>query len=59
MFSSIAAQLLFILIYTKQYATQTMQGQLFGISLPKANSWIHYLMPILSLALDKLKATPS
>ena len=45
-FSSIADQLFFILTYTKQYATQTMHGQLFGISQPKANLWIHYLMPI-------------
>jgi hypothetical protein len=31
---------------------QTVQGQLFGISQSKANSWIQYLMPILSSALD-------
>jgi len=58
-FSSIADQLFFILTYTKQYATQTMHGQLFGISQPKANLWIHYLMPILFSALDKIKALPS
>jgi len=58
-FSSIADQLFFILIYMKQYTTQTMLGQLFGISQPKANLWIHYLMPILLSALDKMKALPS
>jgi hypothetical protein len=57
-FSGIADQLFFILVYMKQYTTQTMLGQLFGISQPKANLWIHYLMPILSSALVKLKAAP-
>ena len=57
--SSIADQLFFILIYMKQYTTQTILGKLFGISQPKANLWIHYLMPLLPLALDKLKAMPS
>ncbi|NWH06785.1 transposase family protein [Desulfobacter latus] len=33
------------MIYTKQYPTQTVQGQLFGISQSKANLWIHYLLP--------------
>ena len=58
-FSSITVQLFFVLIYMKQYTTQTMLGQLFGISQPKANLWIHYLIPILSSALDELKAMPS
>ena len=58
-FSSTSDQLYFILAYTKQYPTQTVQGQLFGISQPKANLWIHYLMPILSSALDEMKVLPS
>ena len=57
-FSNIADQLFFILIYMKQYTTQTMLGQLFGISQSKANLWIHYLMPILLTALGKMKALP-
>jgi len=57
-FSSIAEQLFFILIYMKQYTTQTMLGQLFGISQPKANLWIHYLMPILLSALERMKVLP-
>ena len=57
-FPSIADQLFFILVYMKQYTTQTVLGKLFGISQPKANLWIHYLMPILSSALDILKVTP-
>ena len=58
-FSSIAEQCFFVLIYMKQYPTQTMQGQLFGISQPKANLWIHYLTPILTSALKQLKVMPS
>ena len=57
-FPSIADQLFFILVYMKQYTTQTVLGKLFGISQPKANLWIHYLMPILSSALDILKVAP-
>jgi hypothetical protein len=58
-FSSTSDQFYFILTYTKQYPTQTVQGQLFGISQPKANLWIHYLMPILLSALDKMEVLPS
>ena len=57
-FSCIADQLLFILVYMKQYMTQTALGQLFGISQPKSNLWIHYLMPILSDALHGADAVP-
>lgn len=57
-FSCIADQLMFILIYMKQYMTQTAFGQLFGISQPKANLWIHHLMPILSDALYKADTVP-
>lgn len=57
-FPSIADQLFFILVYIKQYTTQTVLGKLFGISQPKANLWIHYLMPILSSALGILKVAP-
>ncbi|MCI5149409.1 MAG: transposase [Candidatus Electrothrix sp. MAN1_4] len=57
-FSSIADQLFFILIYMKQYTTQVVLGKLFGISQPKANLWIHYLLPILSSALNKTEAMP-
>ena len=35
-----------------------MLGKLFGISQPKANLWIHYLLPILSLALSKMEVMP-
>ena len=56
--SSEADQLLFILIYMKQYMSQTALGILFGINQPKANMLIHYLMPILSIAFDNLGDIP-
>lgn len=46
-----ADKLLFILVYLKQYPTQTVQGQLFGLSQSNANKWIHLLHPILNQAL--------
>ena len=58
-FPSIADQLFFILVYMKQYTTQTVLGKNCLESLSrKANLWIHYLMPILSSALDILKVAP-
>ena len=48
---TIADKLLFILVYLKQYPTQTVQGQLFGISQSNANKWIHLLHPVLNDAL--------
>jgi hypothetical protein len=56
--ASEADQLLFILIYMKQYMTQTALGVLFGISQPKANMLIHYFIPILSSALNELGDIP-
>ncbi len=48
---TIEDKLLFILVYLKQYPTQTVQGQLFGLSQSNANKWIHLLHPILNHAL--------
>ena len=42
----------------KQYTTQTVPGKLFGITQPKANLWIHYLLLILSSALNEMKVMP-
>ena len=36
-----------------------MQGTLFGFSQPKTNVWIHFLNPILKLALVKLGTVPA
>lgn len=44
--------LLFILVYCKQYPTQTLLGRLFGMKQPQANRWIHLLHPILNGALE-------
>ncbi len=41
-------KLLFILVYTKTYALQVVQGQLFGMSQSSANEWIHFLLPVLA-----------
>lgn len=56
--SSEADQLLFILIYMKQYMSQTALGLLFGISQPKANMLIHYFTPILSSLFNKTGDIP-
>lgn len=54
-----ADKLFFILVYQKQYPLQSMQGILFGMSQPKANSWIHFLSPILKSALASLGEVPA
>lgn len=51
-------KLLFILVYTKTYALQVVQGQLFGMSQSSANAWIHGLLPVLTAALDMLGVMP-
>ena len=55
---SVEDQLLFALVYTKTYPLQVVQGQLFGMSQPSANEWIHFLVPILATALDELGVLP-
>ncbi len=59
LFSTSSKKLFFILVYYKQYTTQAMAGQAFGISQPKANQWIHFLTPIMQNALLKAGASPS
>jgi hypothetical protein len=51
-------KLLFILVYTKTYALQVVQGQLFGMSQSSANEWIHFLLPVLAAALDAMGVMP-
>jgi hypothetical protein len=53
-----ADKLLFILVYTKTYPIQAVQGHLFGISQSSANRYIQELLPILSVALDRLGVMP-
>jgi hypothetical protein len=38
-------KLLFILIYLKTYPLQAVMGELFGLSQPQVNYWIHRLLP--------------
>ncbi len=51
--------LLFILIYLRKAMTQDVLGELFGMSPPVANKWIHRLLPVLNSALADLEALPS
>lgn len=51
-------KLLFVLVYTKTYPLQVVQGQLFGMSQSSANEWIHALLPVLAQALDALGVLP-
>jgi hypothetical protein len=52
-------KLFFILVYFKQYPTQSFMGASFGMSQPKANLWIHFLSPILQESLSRAGLSPS
>src|SRR5262249_10468344 len=51
-------QLLFILVYLKTDPLQAVMGEIFGLSQPRVNSWIHRLLPVLQEALDDLGVRP-
>jgi hypothetical protein len=51
-------KLLFILVYLKAYPLQVVMGELFGLSQPQVNYWIHRLLPALRAALDRLGVRP-
>lgn len=51
-------RLLFILVYLKTYTLQVVLAELFGMSQPRVNQWIHRLLPILRDALDELGVLP-
>src|SRR5205809_5297017 len=51
-------RLLFLLVYLKTYPLQVVLGQLFGLSTPRANYWLHHLLPVLRSALDALDVLP-
>jgi hypothetical protein len=51
-------KLLFILVYLKAYPLQVVLGELFGLSQPQVNHWIHRLLPVLRSALDEVGALP-
>ncbi len=56
--ATIEDKLLFALVYQKAYPLQAVQGQLFEMSQSSANEWIHRLLPILLVALDRLGVVP-
>jgi Helix-turn-helix of DDE superfamily endonuclease/DDE superfamily endonuclease len=51
-------KLLFLLVYLKTYPLQVLMGELFGLSQPGVNYWIHRLLPVLRGALDSLGVLP-
>jgi Helix-turn-helix of DDE superfamily endonuclease/DDE superfamily endonuclease len=56
--SSAEQKLLFILVYLKVYPLQALMGELFGLSQPRVNAWIHRLLPVLRQALAEAGALP-
>jgi hypothetical protein len=51
-------KLLFLLVYLKTYPLQAVMGELFDLSQPRVNYWIHRLLPALRVALDNLGVRP-
>jgi hypothetical protein len=51
-------KLLFLLVYVKTYPLQAVMGELFGLSQPQVNYWIHRLLPLLQEALEDLGVRP-
>ncbi len=51
-------KLLAALIYLKTYPLQTLLGEMFGLSQPRANIWIHWLLPVLQQALKQMGVRP-
>jgi hypothetical protein len=51
-------KLLFLLVYLKTYPLQAVMSELFDLSQPRVNYWIHRLLPVLRLALDDLGVLP-
>jgi hypothetical protein len=51
-------KLLFALVYQKTYPLQVLLGEVFDLSQPRTNYWIHHLLPVLKQALDDLSLIP-
>jgi|SRR5262245_17308213 len=51
-------KLLFLLVYLKTYPLQAVMAELFGLSQPGVNYWLHRLLPVLHDALDSLGVLP-
>ena len=44
-------KVLFILVYQKAYPLQTLLGEVFELSQPRVNHWVHFLLPLLQQTL--------
>lgn len=51
-------KLLFILVHQKTYPLQTLLGEVFELSQPRVNEWVHRLLAMLKGALDKVGVLP-
>jgi hypothetical protein len=51
-------KLLFILVYQKAYPLQTLLGEVFELSQPRVNYWVHHLLPFLKQTLEALEVMP-
>ncbi len=51
-------KLLFVLVYLKAYPLQAVMAELFGLSQPGVNHWLHRLLPVLLDALEDLGELP-
>jgi hypothetical protein len=51
-------KLLFLLIYLKTYPLQAVMGELFDLSTPRVNYWIHRLLPVSRSTMDDLGVLP-
>jgi DDE superfamily endonuclease len=51
-------KLLFVLVYLKAYPLQAVMAELFDLSQPGVNYWLHRLLPVLHDALDELGVLP-
>ena len=55
---SMEQKLLFILVYQKTYPLQVVMAELFNLSQPGVNCWLHRLLPVMHDALDGLGVLP-
>ena len=53
-----AQKLLFILVYQKTYPLQALLGEVFELSQPRVNHWVHHLLPLLQQTLEALEVMP-
>jgi hypothetical protein len=52
-------KLLFALVYLKTYPLQVVLGEMFELSQPSTNTWLHRLLPVLQHALKTLGVMPT